>query len=411
MIVTCLEVEPHTLRVTSSVLTSLVCLLSLNSVFGATWHFSRRALSSLFEDLEKRAMLLQYVLFLPLFEIFVVWGSRIDSGGIAHNCSMTLLVHIIISALSLAIIGFAQFMLIRFRPLLHAAQCWRIVICVVVLCDRGVRGVIGYESFFTALVLGCALFEIAHINVIIFDERKHVEALAQAGTETQRENHVETEEMRAERRRFIGDFLGGSGVPIDPETPRDALNGTPLREFVGNGARKQKRSDRRQRRRRALQKTRDRLSASFSSLPIGKRDKVKRSDNNTDDDDEDEDSTLIESTDTTSGFDTSTAMTDGFASEVPIEAKQHFLLQKSEERIARALRIITESDFDNMNEKQLRSLLRKVQRNLQRAGVGASTSNEHSAGATTSGASQASAGLRRRGASGVQSSESELSDY
>ena len=409
MIVTCLDVEPHTLRVVSSVLTALVCLLSLNSAFGATWHFSRRALGSLFEDIEKRAMLLQYVIFLPLFELFVVWGSQVDAGNIAHNCSATLLVHIIISALSLAIICSAQFMLTRFRPLLHAAQCWRIVICVAVLCDRGVRGVIGYESFFTALVLGCALFEIAHVNVIVFDEVRHVNALAAGSGEVRVDEHVETDETRAERRRFIGDVLGGSGNNLDPETPRDNINDTALREISIGGSRRERRSNRKQRRHRALANARKRLSSSFSSLPSGNKEKVKRSDNNTDEDDDV--SQLIESTDTTSGFDTSTALTDGFASEVPMQAKQHFLLQKSEERIALALRTITESNFDDMNEKQLRRLLRKVQNNLQRAGVGHSTSNENSLGSATSNGSRGSFVLRRRGASGVQSSDSEMSDY
>lgn len=162
--VTLLLIAPHGLRVASTLFAVLVALLSLNTAFGATWSQSHSSLKDLFEPVERRAMLAQYMLAVPLFEWFVVWGS--PSGfSVEPNSSSVLIMHVLVSVLSVALLGLAQVAILRARALVHITQAMRIVVCIAVFCDRATRRVLGYEAFFVGVVLVCAMFEVVHVRV------------------------------------------------------------------------------------------------------------------------------------------------------------------------------------------------------------------------------------------------------
>lgn len=162
--VTLLLIAPHSLRVASTVFAVLAALLSINMAFGATWSQSRNSLQELFEPVERRAMLAQYLLAVPLFEWFVVWGSPV-AFSVAPNASSVLIMHTLVSILSVVLLCMAQVLTVRSRALLHITQSMRIVVCIAVFCDRATRRVLGYEAFFVAVVLMCAMFEVVHVRV------------------------------------------------------------------------------------------------------------------------------------------------------------------------------------------------------------------------------------------------------
>lgn len=158
-----LYAEPHALRVMSTLLSVCVSLLSLNTCLGALWFHSHRTLGLMFSPLERRAMLVQYLFALPLFELLVVWGSSVDA-SISANSSSVLACHVVVLTLSLVLLALAQCSLVHVRSYVYIAQAMRISLVVFVACDRATRAVLGYEGMVLAIMLVCAMFEVLHVR-------------------------------------------------------------------------------------------------------------------------------------------------------------------------------------------------------------------------------------------------------
>lgn len=159
----CIDFVPHGVLVASSFVSALLSLLMLNATFGATWSFSHSALRTMFSSMERRAIALQYLVAMPFFELFVVWGPHIDV-GIDHNSTSSVVAWLVVNTLCVGFLFVATFSLHRYRALVYRAQSARMPLAIVYFCDRSINFTVGVEGVFIGFVFGCAMFEMSQVD-------------------------------------------------------------------------------------------------------------------------------------------------------------------------------------------------------------------------------------------------------
>jgi hypothetical protein len=167
---------PYGVQVASSVVSLLLSLLVVNSAFGAAFNFSHMTLKGMFNKVEKRAIIFQYLVTMPLFEVFVIWGPD-WTDAITRNSTSSVVAWLAVNCLSVVLVILSFFALHRYRMLIHVAQCMRAPTAVMFFCDRIINFSIGVEGVFIGGVFVCSMFELFHVHRFLTPARKHVPLL------------------------------------------------------------------------------------------------------------------------------------------------------------------------------------------------------------------------------------------
>jgi len=159
----CRHYLPTSVLVMSTVITILLGLSMINGMCGATCRFKRSQIKRIFYPTERKIGLLQYAVIMPMFELFVVWGSWI---GISPDGSSASIVvgWITINGLCLLIMTCACYSTGNYRLMVHIAQCFRLPLAVIFFCDRIFNSVVGIESIAIGCLFLCSLFEFFHVQ-------------------------------------------------------------------------------------------------------------------------------------------------------------------------------------------------------------------------------------------------------
>jgi hypothetical protein len=167
---------PYGVQVASSVVSLLLSLLVVNSAFGAAFNFSHQTLKGMFNKVEKRAIIFQYLVTMPLFEVFVIWGPD-WTDAITRNSTSSVVAWLAVNCLSVVLVVLSLFALHRYRMLIHVAQCMRAPTAVMFFCDRIINFSIGVEGVFIGAVFVCSMFELFHVHRFLTPARKQAPLL------------------------------------------------------------------------------------------------------------------------------------------------------------------------------------------------------------------------------------------
>lgn len=159
----CRHTLPRSVMVASTVITALLSLAVLNAMNGATYRYSRSQLRRMFYPTERKIAFLQYALFMPLFELCVIWGAEIGV-SIDDNSAAIVVAWLAVNALCLLVMSCSCAALGSYRLMIHAVQCFRMPLALIFMCDRVFNSVIGVESIFIALMFLCSVFEFFHVQ-------------------------------------------------------------------------------------------------------------------------------------------------------------------------------------------------------------------------------------------------------
>jgi hypothetical protein len=162
---------PYGVQIGSTVVSVLLSLLIVNSAFGITFSYSNLSLKGMFNKVEKRAIIIQYLIAMPLFEIFVIWGPD-WTDGIAHNSTSSVVSWLAVNCLSVILVIVAFFSLQRYRMLIHVAQCMRAPTAVMFFSDRLINFSIGVEGVFIGAVFVTSMFELFHVHRFLSPSRR-----------------------------------------------------------------------------------------------------------------------------------------------------------------------------------------------------------------------------------------------
>ena len=159
----CRHTLPRSVMISSSVVTTLLSLSLLNAMNGATYRYSRSQLRQMFYPTERKVAFLQYALFMPLFEVCVIWGAEIGVSADDSSAS-TVVTWLAINSLCLLVMTCACGAFGSYRLMIHAVQCFRMPLALMFMCDRVFNSVVGVESIFVALMFLCSVFEFFHVQ-------------------------------------------------------------------------------------------------------------------------------------------------------------------------------------------------------------------------------------------------------
>lgn len=159
----CHNLVPDGVLIASTVVSGLLSLLMFNSAFGASCFFSNKDLYQVFNAMERRAIIIQYLIAMPLFELLVVWGPQLTP-SIDHNSSSSVINWLVVNSMSLGLVIGSLFATHRYRMLIHVAQCFRLPLATMYFCDRAINFTIGVEGVFIGAVFFCATFEMVHVH-------------------------------------------------------------------------------------------------------------------------------------------------------------------------------------------------------------------------------------------------------
>lgn len=143
----------------STVVVVLVCLCMLCATFGFAWRHSHTTLKKMFNPMERRFILVQYLFVIPLFEIVVVWGTH--SGVLSDESSgSSIVTWILFNMWCLVLLVVALFSGERYRFVVHMQQCMRFPVALMFFCDRFYNAVMGVEGAIISCMIMCSFFEV-----------------------------------------------------------------------------------------------------------------------------------------------------------------------------------------------------------------------------------------------------------
>jgi len=143
----------------TSALTALLILLTLNSYFCCTATLNHKVLRRLTRRGERRAVLLHYLIVLPLFEIFVIWGPHFDERVQPSSASVVVgwLAVLAVSCCTTivgCVSGYAHVFSLQF------VQVLQFPMMLLFLCDRALYHTLGVESICTVAMLAVVVCEL-----------------------------------------------------------------------------------------------------------------------------------------------------------------------------------------------------------------------------------------------------------
>jgi hypothetical protein len=153
----------ETVLASSTTISLLLSTVMLNAMFGATLRFTRSQLRRIFYPTERKIAFLQYALFMPLFEVFVIWGSKLGI-SIDTSTASVIVTWIVINAVCLVLVLSSCRAVGNYRLLIHVAQCYRLPMAIMFFCDRLINSEIGIEGIFIGAMFLCSLFEFFHVQ-------------------------------------------------------------------------------------------------------------------------------------------------------------------------------------------------------------------------------------------------------
>lgn len=165
------ELPPYVL-VVSSVFLGLVCLFSLNAFFCVTCGYTNVQLRELSSRVERRMAVLYYVLALPLFELFVIWGPHLGL-AIERTTSSLVAGWMCVNLFNFFFVfgGFCSPKMHAFS--LYITQSWQSLCMFFFFFDRLFNSTIGAEALFIVPVFLLGLLQLLarDSSLRIFDGR------------------------------------------------------------------------------------------------------------------------------------------------------------------------------------------------------------------------------------------------
>ena len=159
----CRHYLPDGVLIASTVVSLILSLIMINAMCGATCRFARSHLRRIFYPTERKVVLVQYALCMPLFELFVIWGTKM--GVSADTDSASIVVSwLVINAICLVVLGVSCCSQKNYRLLIRDAQSFRFPMSIVFFCDRAFNSVIGVECIFIILLMAFSVFEFFHVQ-------------------------------------------------------------------------------------------------------------------------------------------------------------------------------------------------------------------------------------------------------
>lgn len=159
----CHSAVPDGVLIASSFISGVLSLVLLNAAFGAACAFSHKDLTRMFNAVEKFVIVFQYLIAMPAFELFVIWGPSLTI-GINHNSSSSVVSWIAVNSLSLFFALASIFASARYRALMHVAQCMRAPMAIVFFCDRAINFSVGVEGVFITFVFIGGFIEMIYVH-------------------------------------------------------------------------------------------------------------------------------------------------------------------------------------------------------------------------------------------------------
>lgn len=159
----CRHYLPLSIFVVSSVVSGLLSLLMLNALLGATKKYTRSQLKRIFYPTERKIVVLQYAVCLPMFELFVIWGSQLGI-SIDGNTASIVITWIVVNIVRILLVLSACCATTNYRLMIHVVQCYNLPLAVMFFTDRIINSVIGVEGIFIGILCVLALFEFFHVQ-------------------------------------------------------------------------------------------------------------------------------------------------------------------------------------------------------------------------------------------------------
>ena len=152
----------HTLPVGVLICTTafsvLTCLLTINAYWCCTtvvrYHLIRQRSSKT----ERRCIILHYLVMLPMFELFVIWGPHLNI-HVAPNNSSVVVAWLVVLGSVLMLLAFGFWSTRAHLFALQMTQVLQAPAMVFFLVDRAMHSALGVEAIFIFGVLLCVLFE------------------------------------------------------------------------------------------------------------------------------------------------------------------------------------------------------------------------------------------------------------
>ena len=149
---------PVGVLVCTSVLTGMVCLLTLNAYFFCNTAVRFQMVRRLSSKSERRCVVVHYLVLLPLFTIFVVWGPHLQIGVLPNGSSvLAAWVGVLVTCLVLLAMGFWSVKAYMWS--LELSQVLQAPAMLFFLCDRALYHALGVESIFVASLLFVVVLE------------------------------------------------------------------------------------------------------------------------------------------------------------------------------------------------------------------------------------------------------------
>jgi len=159
----CRHYLPITVLAVSTGVSLFLSLLMLNAIFGATMKFTRSQTMRMFYPTEKKVAFLQYVICLPAFEAFVIWGSYLGV-SIDGNTASIVITWIVMNIVRILLVLSSCRAVGNYRLMIHVSQCFNLPLAVMFFTDRIINSSIGIEGIFIGTLCLLALFEFFHVQ-------------------------------------------------------------------------------------------------------------------------------------------------------------------------------------------------------------------------------------------------------
>lgn len=141
---------PMGVLIASTAFVGVLCVISINAYFCCNTLLGHTEIRKMSTKAERRFVLLHYLVILPLFQGFVIWGPQLDPRVLNNSASVVVawLAVNVVSSLLLAL-GFWS---ARFHVFsLQMVQVIQWPVFLFFLCDRALYGAMGIESLFVFL--------------------------------------------------------------------------------------------------------------------------------------------------------------------------------------------------------------------------------------------------------------------
>ena len=153
------DTVPSSVLVLSTFLSLTVAAMILFSFYCRTFRLSKGAIGRQVTHLEKRVALVHYLVCIPLFELFVIWGQHFNFGIRASSPSAVLLWVAMLLAQLLALVV-AFFSSNNYRMMVHVTQILAAACSIEFFIDKAVRNAIGVEGMIISALIVCGVIEI-----------------------------------------------------------------------------------------------------------------------------------------------------------------------------------------------------------------------------------------------------------